>query len=327
MSGNADFDSEEHAEDEAFQVYRSLYSIGAEVFRTGAPFRARVRSLNLDGAILYERELNGVAHCRRKLAGRDEFRHFALHVVLAGELHACEESGYAVAKAGDLVIADTTRPSRTQAVDLHMLSASIPRSAMVIASGGSDRFHGRIATAPTTHTLRDFLASCMANGEAIPLHARPAAVRALIELLSVALGERQVAGAAEQHRREMLQREAAIRFIRKHLADRALDAGVLAEAIGVSRRSLYRLLAPYGGVSHLIMECRLAAVRDALEAGSTAPIASLAADHGFSDDSHLSRRFAQRCGETIGVYRQRLLQEGHESRRARNLARWVDALR
>ena len=45
--------------------------------------------------------------------------------------------------------------------------------------------------------------------------------------------------------------------IDRHLADRSLDSEAVARAAGLSPSTLYRLLAPYGGVGAFIIRRRL----------------------------------------------------------------------
>ena len=133
--------------------------------------------------------------------------------------------------------------------------------------------------------------------------------------------------ATDRRRTETLHREAAVRFIRERLSDRSLNADVVAEAVGLSRRSLYRLFEPLGGVSHVIMDSRLDAVRRTIEDGSLDSLAILAAEYGFSDESHLSRRFQEAHGEPISSFRKRVLSERPTQRATRQLKNWIRSVR
>ena len=327
MSPPFEFDSATLPPGEGFDAYRALYAEGSDVERVG-DFRARVRSFNLEGVVLFERKLDGVAHSRLKRAGRDQFRHFALHLVLDGELKGGSESGFEVARKGDLVIADTARPSRTEAVGLRMVTASMPRSAIIAASGGSDRIHGLVARAPETHILGEFMLTCLTHAETIPLDRRPALIAALVEVLAATLGrDPATAVAVDRRRTEMLQREAAVRIMKERLSDRRLNAADIADAVGLSRRTLYRLFERKGGITKVIMECRLEAVRKAIEEGSVDALGPLAAEYGFSDESHLSRRFRESFGEPISEFRKRVATERPAERASRQLSDWIRSVR
>jgi AraC-like DNA-binding protein len=149
--------------------------------------------------------------------------------------------------------------------------------------------------------------------------------RAFGEALSAALSTSAQGAVVEARRLDLAQRDAAVRFIESHISDRALDAAVIAEGLGLSRSALYRLFQPHGGVAAYVMARRVAAVRDALENGSPGPLSDLAARFGFTDESHLNRRFSRVYGQPVGSYRRAVAMEASDSDggRARRFAAWM----
>jgi len=306
------FDSHAFPPDEAFEAYRRLYALGSDVERGSGPFLAWVRAVRLDGLLLFERRLNGVIHSRARRAGVDSFDHFALHLVLAGTLEGGTESRFERAGPGDLVLADARRASRTEAHDLHVLTASVPRATVAAVCGPTDRLHGRGVSAPRTHVLRDLMQSLVRNAEDFEPQLLPSLRRAFNELLQATLVDIG-AGAPPLLRIDLARREAAQRFIVAHLADRDLDAARVAAGIGASRSALYRLFTDDGGVARFIMTRRLVAVRNAIDAGSSEPLSALAEAYGFTDESHLNRRFNRAYGQPAGAYRRSVVErEGDE---------------
>jgi AraC-like DNA-binding protein len=92
--------------------------------------------------------------------------------------------------------------------------------------------------------------------------------------------------------------------IRHNLAIGKLSPDFLAEKLGVSRASLYRVFAPRGGVMRYVQERRLIAVRAALsDPLETRKLSRIASDLGFNSEAHFSRAFRQRFGMTAGEYR------------------------
>jgi len=69
------------------------------------------------------------------------------------------------------------------------------------------------------------------------------------------------------------------------------------------------------------MAIRLAAVRDALEEGSTEPLAILAERFGFADESHMNRRFNRAFGRPAGGFRREIATVGPDSVAA-SVRRW-----
>jgi AraC-like DNA-binding protein len=296
------FDSDSMPIEDAFVAYQRLYALGSDVQQGRGRFMAWVRAARFDGLLLFERRLNGVVHSRTSRAGRDGFQHFALHLVLSGALEGSRESRFDCAYPGDLVLADTLRASRTEAHDLHVLTASVPRRVIEAACGSTDQLHGHIVSAPRTHVLRDLMQSLVRNADDFSETARPSLRRAFHEILFATLSEPGAAQAVIM-RIDLARREAAERFIAAHLGDRSLDAAMVAAGIGASRSVLYRLFVQDGGVARFIMARRLAAVRAALEGGSSEPLAGLAQSYGFTDESHLNRRFNKAYGLPAGAFR------------------------
>ena len=314
------FDSDSLPPDQAFEAYRRLYAAGSDVSRGAGHFFARVRAVRLDGLLLFERRLDGVVHSRTARAGQDGFDHFALHLVLDGELAGGRESRFRRAGPGDLVLADTRRASRTEARGLHLLTASVPRAAVAAACGPVDEVHGRIVSAPRTLVLRDLMQSLVRHADDFDDALLPSLRRAFHELLDATLADPGAASPAVL-RIDRARREAAERFILAHLADRDLDAAAVAAGVGASRSSLYRLFAADGGVARYIMSRRLAAVRDALEAGANEPLSVLAEACGLTDESHLNRRFKAAWGQPAGAFRRAVEEEGDSVAAARR--RWA----
>ncbi len=92
--------------------------------------------------------------------------------------------------------------------------------------------------------------------------------------------------------------------IRTHLASPELSPEMIAHEIGVSRATLYRMFAPYGGIMRLVQERRLLAVRAALsDPLETRRLSRLATDFGFRGKVHFSRSFRAQFGITASEFR------------------------
>lgn len=91
------------------------------------------------------------------------------------------------------------------------------------------------------------------------------------------------------------------RFVIEHLAEPDLSPESVAAALGMSRRSLYRLVAANGeGVASFIRRMRLEYVRNALldPAHRGRRVADIAAEAGLPDAGRFSRLFHATYGET-----------------------------
>lgn len=97
-------------------------------------------------------------------------------------------------------------------------------------------------------------------------------------------------------------------FIATHLASGDLTPDRLAQALCVSRRTLYGLLARHGTTpARLITETRLQHAREALarDTAGTQSITDIALAHGFGDSARFSHVFKDCFGQAPSVWRTR----------------------
>lgn len=92
--------------------------------------------------------------------------------------------------------------------------------------------------------------------------------------------------------------------IRDNLTVAELSPEWLAQKLGTSRASLYRMFANDGGIMQYVQERRLLAVQAALsDPLEIRPLSRIAADLGFNSKAHFSRAFRSRFGVTASEYR------------------------
>jgi AraC-like DNA-binding protein len=86
-----------------------------------------------------------------------------------------------------------------------------------------------------------------------------------------------------------------------------LRAADLADAVGTTPRTLSRVVRAHTGLTpKWLIECRrLQAAAGALHADPDADLAALAADLGYTDQAHFTRRYRRVIGETPGATRRR----------------------
>jgi len=92
-----------------------------------------------------------------------------------------------------------------------------------------------------------------------------------------------------------------IDYMRTHLGDE-ISLNTLAEIAGCTSYHVIRLFKETMGMSPhaYLIQLRLERARELLDEGKT--ITDAALDSGFSDQSHLTRRFKKRFGITPGTY-------------------------
>ena len=97
-----------------------------------------------------------------------------------------------------------------------------------------------------------------------------------------------------------LLHERVLRVVRENIASSRLTPDRIARAAGVSRTSLYRLMAAEGGVARFVQRVRLSLIHAALSDPTPPqrPIVALAEEYGFHDASAFSRAFRRTYGCT-----------------------------
>ncbi|PPK64495.1 helix-turn-helix transcriptional regulator [Actinokineospora auranticolor] len=149
------------------------------------------------------------------------------------------------------------------------------------------------------------VAHLLAAGDAVDPHGARAYVIGLVELVlrSALRTELDRADAIATRRR------AAVDFIRDHLADPALTAARIADALFISRRRLYQLFDDGDGVSGRIRAMRVERAKELLAdpAQAVRGIGEISRQCGFANAAHFSRTFRKAVGATPREFRERVL--------------------
>ncbi|WP_198321098.1 AraC-like ligand-binding domain-containing protein [Azohydromonas aeria] len=242
---------------------------------------------------------------RQAARGAEEF--FLLNLQLAGR-GAVRQAGRETWLApGEFAIYDTRRPYElAYDADYRQAVLRIPRRELLARLGGCDALVARAAAADTLpgRLLQPML---MALGEDMPASQPGTAgdlASALLDVITAGL--RELRGEAAPSLCPRFERVKAQAMAR--LQDPSLTLGALAQAAGVSLRSLHQLFRAQGcTASRWIWQQRLTACERVLRdpAASHRTITQVAFEHGFSDAAHFSRAFQQRYGCSPSEYRRR----------------------
>ncbi|MET7246868.1 helix-turn-helix domain-containing protein [Methylobacterium sp. EM32] len=298
---------------DGFEAYHDLYASAADVGRLDETFAVEVTAERLDGMILFDRRLRGVAHARApRRVLRDGFDHFTAQLVLGGALTVDTPGGSRVVAPGEIALIDMSRPMETRADRARVLTLSIPRAEIETVVHETGRLHGAIVPQDRARLLALFLGSILDELHGHGPGDRQRLARATSELLALTLSGlnalgRQPAGPSETGQAALqVAAAAACRRRARHYIDAhlATTPDAVARAIGVSRSVLYRAFEPSGGVARAIRSRRLARLRSLLvRPDETARIADLALASGFSSESDGGRAFKAAFGLSPGAFR------------------------
>lgn len=108
-------------------------------------------------------------------------------------------------------------------------------------------------------------------------------------------------GAAMSSPEDSLQLARAVDYIERNLTSRTLTPASVADAVHVSRSTLYRMFEASGGVNRYIVRARLdRAWRDLSGPGRARRVSEVAFGLGFQSDAHFCRAFRRAFGVTPG---------------------------
>lgn len=322
------FDSATLPVAERFDAYQALYARGADAMAIGPDFTVAMRGWRLDRALLYDRRLADVAHVRDdSRANRDGFDHFTLTLVLRGEFHTDVGDGFRRVAPGDILMIDMLRPMRNHAPDAHVLTLSLARTGLVAATGGAQGWHGHIIPRERGFLLADHIASLARHGALLSPASLMAIGRVTVDLLGVALTPSPWRESLDHDRLHSERRDRVRAFIAERLCDPALGPGMLVARFGLSRATLYRDFASWGGLARYIRDQRLERLREQLSAGDSRPIAAIAEAVGLDHEGRASEAFRKRFGQRPGAYRRMIAQETQLDGANRRMAEWQSELR
>lgn len=300
--------------EKAIAGYRDLYAPGADVLSSDLEFSAQVIAHRLDRLILFNRTLSGVSHARAApRVTSNRFSHFVVHLVIDGELLGSEDSRFARAGPGDVVLQDLRLPSGNSVAAGHIITVSTARDLIEAAAGTANGLHGRVLPASQSGLFGDHLRSVAGRVEDLTQDALPTLSRTFVNLLGLSIAPTGGGQGVLRRMMEFDRRESVQRAISAALDSADLNAGSIARMTNISRATLYRLLKPYGGVERFVLTQRLSAVRAILaRKGDVTPMAELAARYQFRGEDDMRSRFRERFGLTPLAWRRMVDDPGRE---------------
>lgn len=209
-------------------------------------------------------------------------------------------------RSGDIQILDLARPMKSIEAASDMVCVFVPREILQVKLGDIRGLHGADLRGGMGPLLADFLRALAARLPDMSEIDGEAAAAATIDIIAACLRP-----TAERLRRAEAPIEDAVlvrakRLIEDNLHSPRLTPDFLCRALGVSRRTLYRLFAPRNGIHTYILRRRLDRVMSALtDPDNRQPISELAARCGFISRETFWRAFKKQYGLTPGDARAR----------------------
>lgn len=197
---------------------------------------------------------------------------------------------------GDVEIIDYARPLHSVATDyvnliIHLSRESVPTALLALEPHGLVFPRGSGAA----HLIGAAMQEFYAQAEQLTMSEAEAAIEGIVAL-TTAFARVKLAGDEPRHVKS--RKKAALDYIDAHLGNPQLGPDEVADAAGVSRASLYRLLAEEGGIRSVLLTRRLdQAMRLMLADGKDErSLADIAGCCGFGGTTQFIRAFRTRFG-------------------------------
>jgi AraC-like DNA-binding protein len=264
-------------------------------------FKVDVTSFHLGSMVLSKTSATGQRYARSPaLIANSGVDHLVIQLLRRGGTRGRTGAKDYLTTPGDISILDLSQTMRTAAIDYSQIAMFVPRAALLPALPDIEALHGVVLRAdhPRTRILADHLNSLAVNAPNLAL----ADCKSVAE---VTLGLFAACARPSVARNEFVETavaQACVARIKAYidtaLADPDLDVDAVAQHFRLSRRSLYRLFAPAGGVAEFIRNRRLSHCFRVLEAPENAHrrVIDIAFDAGFTNEAAFSRAFRRRFG-------------------------------
>lgn len=292
-----------------FDVWKTSIGVVFEVAQPEreepSPFAANVEAFQLGGMVLTDASLGAQRYVRSSAqARRDGVDHFVLNLYRTGGWRAQTDRGEFVGAAGQVSVLDLSRDLISDEPHSDLVTLFMPRSLLEERLPNLGALHGSAPTGPYAALLGEYIDLLARRLPTLPAGAEEALCRAICEMLVACLQPSLVAAEAARPALELVLLRRAKRFVEAHLKSPSLNVDAICGALGISRRTLYRLFEPEGGVQHHIQARRLEHVRSALvDPSETRRISEIAAEFGFLRTDHFARAFKLRFGRSASEMR------------------------
>lgn len=291
------FDSADFADGQALAIWADSVPYEAFMPHGVAPeqFRCRMQAWRTDSLVVtagFQCAMRLVRTLERVAAdGRDNL---CLMLTLDGGWSADFDGLDVMVPRGRVGVIDFSRPFSSLNPDSRFVMLSVPRPKLAIA--GDDAVverHGRVIDGVSGRLLADHfeaLARLLPETQADDLPTMAEATLAMVRSCLANTPRR------ERPRALLSLRQRVRAYVNAHLTDPELTPERVAEALFITRSTLYRAF-PSAGVSAYIRSRRLEAIRALLDnPAETRSLFDLAAAFGFASHAHLTTAFGRRFG-------------------------------
>lgn len=257
------------------------------------------------------------SHCKSKIQSfsrsnstiaRDGMDHILLQFYLKGGNLIHTEDDTLPTQAGDIQIIDMAQELKTEAhsagtensvAEFENISLVIARDRLEELIPHINSLHLTVIKAgtPLNLILRNYILNMYENAAQLTNAEADALVQPTIELLGATLGKNTQVTENSQDTLDTASLITVRKFIDRNIHLPRLGPDMIAEYLGISRASLYRMCTAFGGIAGLIKKRRMLLARRMLNGSSTSQsVKSISYSLGFSNPTSFARLYKQQFG-------------------------------
>lgn len=268
-----------------------------------ARFRLSSRSYATPQAVLMRCEGTAFTMTRGPALIERGADQFVIYLQVEGSLESDYGGRLGRREAGDVVIIDYARPLHSVATDYANLNIMVARDSVPKTLLGLDP-HGLAfpCGSGAARLIGAAMHELFAQADDLTVSEAEAAIEGIVALTAANARARLAGDELDQVKS---RRKAALDYIDAHLDNAQLGADEIADAVNLSRASLYRLLAAEGGIRVVLLKRRLdEALRLLLaEDKDDRSLKEIVKRCGFGGSSQFTRAFRARFGMPPRQYR------------------------
>jgi AraC-like DNA-binding protein len=239
--------------------------------------------------------------------GLDDWRRNTLVILLteSGVVEMVQEGSHVRLNEGSLMIFDgSIKYTQTSSVDSRALILRVSKASLETRGRvpSVQKMFVADATSPDVALFTSLIAGATAHGERCSPYASDLFGELFTDLMAIVTNDLMVS--TRISRADAMLRNAK-RFIDRNFGDEKMDAGFVANALGLSTRYLAKLFAVEdSSVRRYLLQQRLASAQRVLTNGDARiRISDIAWACGFVDAAHFSRVFKKHCGASPKDFR------------------------
>ena len=295
------FRTEQFSPDEQFEAWRERIGVIFDVTPLGAPatgFLAEADAFHLGEMVMTRTQFAPQQFLRTERQLRsDMIDHYLVQYYRQGGYVGEVGDRALEIQPGSVSVLDLAQPLHTHATGAENISLVVPRDVMNGLLPDTHNLHGTVLQPGSAALLVDHLSSLERRLPDLDCAQVAHIARATCDLLAASILPSDANLERAHQQIQSLKLEQVRRFIDTHLGSAALSPDRICRELALSRSQLYALFKPSGGVMEYIRKRRLLRIHAALaNPADRRPIATLAAEYGFSSQAQVSRAFRQRFG-------------------------------